>query len=336
MKEMTVLITGAGTATCQSVIKGFRTQDEFAVRIVTVDMNAQNAGRRFSDAFYTVPAANDPQFLPTVLDVCRQEHVQLLIPIVDYEFATFAENRGTFADIGCRVLVSEPRVIQVCNDKWQAFQFFTQRNVPTPQTWLPDQLEGQKLDFPLFVKPRLMGRASIDAYRVASAAELAMRLGSIDQPIVQPAVGGQEYTVDVLCDFQGRALNGVVRQRIETKSGVSYKGRTVRDRQILDDAVRIAEMLPICGPVNIQCFRDGDQVWFIEINPRFSGALALSIAAGFNSPHWLLKLLSGQSIQPSIGAYQDGVVMLRYWQEVFTDAAGGALADLKIVRGGCS
>jgi carbamoyl-phosphate synthase large subunit len=169
----------------------------------------------------------------------------------------------------------------------------------------------------MFVKPRIMGRASIDAFRVDSPAQLRERLQSIQQPLIQSLVTGQEYTVDLLCDFQGKVVNGVVRQRIETKSGVSYKGATVAPGTILQDAVQIAEKLPIVGPANLQCIVQHDKNYFIDINPRFSGALVLSIAAGFNSPLELVRLSLGQETRQQIGHYQVGVRMFRYWEEVF-------------------
>lgn len=326
MQRVTVLISGAGTATCQSIIKALRSQDDYAVRIVTMDMNPGNAGRYFSDAFHRVPPANDPAFISTLLDLCAREGVELLIPIIDYEFAKLAAHREAFASCGCTVAISSPAVIRTCTDKWETYQFFRREGIPAMETWLPDDFRPAAGDYPLFLKPRLLGRGSIGACRVNSPAELATALASAqDAPIIQRLARGDEYTTDVLCDFEGRALNGVVRKRIETKAGVSYKGVTVRNGAILDMAVRIAETLPINGAVNIQCFCDGGEIVFSEINPRYSGTLVLSVAAGFNSPLWLLRLLKGSGHRPQLGDYQDGVAMFRYWQEVFVDADGRRL-----------
>jgi carbamoyl-phosphate synthase large subunit len=326
MPSATVLISGAGTATCQSIIKALRSQDDYAVRIVTMDMNPGNAGRYFSDAFYVVPPANDPAFIPALLELCRRENVDLLIPIIDYEFAKLAAHREAFASCGCTVAISSPAVIRTCTDKWETFQFFRQAGIPTMATWLPGDFQPAPTDYPLFLKPRLLGRGSIGACRANSPAEFATALATAqDPPIIQRLARGEEYTTDILCDFNGRALNGVVRRRVETKAGVSYKGVTVRNAAILDMAINIAETLPINGAVNIQCFCDGNDILFSEINPRYSGTLVLSVAAGFNSPLWLLRLLKGGGHRPRVGDYQDGVNMYRYWQEVFVDADGRRL-----------
>jgi carbamoyl-phosphate synthase large subunit len=328
--HITVLISGAGTATCQSVIKGLRAQDEYSVRIITVDMSPGNAGRYFSDAFYEVPAARSPDFIPTLLKICQSEDVDLVIPIVDYEFDALALARRQFADIGCRVVISDPAVITACNDKWETFQFFRNHDIPTARTWLPQHLPLDEVSYPLIIKPRFMGRGSLDTYRVTGQAELEIILTKVDHPLIQECLTGIEHTTDVLCDFNGQAVNAVVRERTETKSGVSYKGKTVADAEILDLAVRIAEGLPIVGPANIQCFKNDRGVFFTEVNPRSSGTLVLSIAAGFNSPLYLLRLARGQRVRPCVGHYAVGVRMLRYWQEVFVDEAGAVLPPLAL------
>ena len=102
MKKITVLITGAGTATCQSVIKGLRSQKELNVKIVTTDMNLQNAGRYFSDSFHQVPAAYDKNFIPVMQHICKREQVKLLVPIVDYEFEKLSAAKVEFEAIGCK------------------------------------------------------------------------------------------------------------------------------------------------------------------------------------------------------------------------------------------
>ena len=321
-RSVVVLITGAGTVTCQSVIKALRAQDEFDVRIITVDSSPANAGRYFSDHFETVPRADEPDFIPHLLTICRQQEVDLLIPIVDYEFVKLAEAKAAFADFGCRVVLSDAATIETCNDKWKTFHFFCEHGVQTPTTWLPGSLRRDELRYPVFVKPRLMGRGSIDAHQVNSPEELDRLLSAIDSPLVQEVATGDEFTVDVLCDFSGRAVNAVVRERTETKAGVSYKGITVRNPEILDQAVAIAEALPIIGPANIQCFWNQGQATFFEVNPRYSGALTLSVAAGFNSPLSVLRLHAGMDFSHGIGAYQEDVRMYRFWQEVFVDAAG--------------
>lgn len=319
------MITGAGTATCQSVIKGLRSQSELKVRIVTTDMNPHNAGRYFSEVFSTVPPASEDRFITVMLEICKKERVRLLIPIVDYEFAKLSAARGEFEKIGCRVAISNPDVIGITTDKWHLFKYFREKFIPTPETFLISKINSKKLKFPVFVKPRILGRASLNTFKAETRKELDDLIMKFSDCLVQEYKQGDEFTVDTLSDLSGKCVGAVVRKRVEVKAGVSYKGITVDDEEIKKMAIAIVEGLPILGPANVQCFRKGNEVSFFDVNPRFSGTLVLSIAAGFNSPLYLAKLALGQKMDPGVGKYKKGVTMYRFWQEVFTDEKGSKL-----------
>ncbi len=319
-----VLVTGMGSNTAISVAKGLRRQSEFALRIVGTDMNCECeiAGSSFCDKTYTVHGAFEPQYIPELLGICEQERVRILFPIIDREVEVIAAHLNHFNSIGVCVWLSDLRSVQICNDKYETYRFFTQYRIPTPPTWLPKDSTGKEteLPYPLIVKPR-GGLSSIDVFRVEDAAELEAALKKVKRPIVQEYVEGKEFTIDVLADQNARVLAVVPRERIETKAGLSYKGRTVRDQTLIDQAEKIARALIIKGPCNIQCrMRDGLPK-FLEVNPRFSGGLPLTIAAGVNSPLLLVKLALKGKLDRSYFDFEPGVYMARYFEEVFSQEA---------------
>jgi carbamoyl-phosphate synthase large subunit len=289
-----------------------------------VDASDEVAGRYFSDAFYRVPPAGDSAFVHALLEVCRRHQADLLVPIVDYEFAPISRNAARFRAAGCLVAISPPETIARVNNKLETYRFFLEHGFPTAQSWdaAAARRSVDSLPYPVFLKPALDGRSSIDCYTVKDAADLEMYLDKVPDAMVQEFVSGPEFTADILADWNSDVLGVVVRERIETKGGVSYKGRTVDDPEMTAHVVRMAKLLDLKGPVNIQAFRSGAGLVFNEINPRFSGALALSLAAGLNSPLLLLKLALGIPVEPAVGNTRIGVTMLRFWDEVFVGSDG--------------
>jgi carbamoyl-phosphate synthase large subunit len=82
------------------------------------------------------------------------------------------------------------------------------------------------------------------------------------------------------------------------------------------------------GPINIQCrMRRGAPAIF-EINPRFSGGIPLTIAAGADFPKMLLRLAMGLEVPPAIGDFEDGLWMTSYESGIFLDAPQIRLASL--------
>ena len=87
---------------------------------------------------------------------------------------------------------------------------------------------------------------------------------------------GEEFTIDLMFDFESKPVAGLVRRRIETKGGLASKAEVVIDKQALGQAYEIGNALKIIGPANMQFLKVGSRDSFFDLNPRFSGALARS------------------------------------------------------------
>jgi carbamoyl-phosphate synthase large subunit len=173
------------------------------------------------------------------------------------------------------------------------------------------------LHYPLFLKPSVLGRSTIDAYKINNKQDLVYYTQKVDHPIIQEYIDGTEVTVDTFNDLSGKFIAAVPRIRTETKSGLSIKGIVIRDDHLIALVKRLTESLPIIGPSNIQCFKKGSRYIFSEINPRFAGAHALTIQAGLNSVHLLCKLYAKQHLTSKDVHIRPGVRMIRYWEELF-------------------
>lgn len=327
-KSMRVLVTGGGTATSLSVLKGLKNQDEIPVHVVLADAQDLVAGRFLADEFLLIPHASDSQFAEVLEDFCRSRDIQLVIPVVDYEFATWAAMADRLLAVGVRVAISKPEIIELCNDKLALANWLTTRGAPVARIYQLEEVLAGRVEFPLFVKPRRDGRASLGAQRVNDMRELEVACKQLQDPLIQEFIDGQEITVDALCDFTGGFIGAMPRVRMETKAGVSVRGWTLCDPELVQIVRDILEAMPISGPANLQCFRRSDGSLVVsEINPRFAGALALSLASGFNSPLLLLKLTRGDRLSNVDLQLKYGVRMVRYWQEVFVNDDGYAITD---------
>jgi carbamoyl-phosphate synthase large subunit len=134
---------------------------------------------------------------------------------------------------------------------------------------------------------------------------------------VQEYLDGAEYTIDMLCDVSGRVLSIVPRERVVIRAGVIDRGRTVKDARLFELALACAAAVPFFGPVNIQCRMVLGRPVVFEINPRFSGGIPLTIAAGADFPRMLLQLASGCRLSPSIGQFRENLWMTSYETSLF-------------------
>lgn len=322
-KTIRVLISGIGSTNALNVIKGLKKQKDFDVFIVGTDTNEKDniANSNFCDKFFKVPLAiEEDKYIKTIAYIINSESIDLLIPIVDIELEVIARNRDIFNE-STSLLLSSYETIMICNDKFKTYKFFNKLGIPTAKTiFIRDKdlnniktyLNNLNMDFPVIAKPK-KGLSSRDVYEIQSEEEIFL-IKRIKEPIIQEKVFGQEYTIDIFCDGK-KLISAVPRERIETRLGICYKGKTEKDDRLINYVEKIAEKLDIRGPANIQCFKNDGEVKFIEINPRFSGGLPLTIAAGVNTPLLALKMAAGEELKP-INEFKI-MKMCRYWEEVF-------------------
>ena len=125
--------------------------------------------------------------------------------------------------------------------------------------------------------------------------------------MVQRFMDGPEFSVDLLCDRDGRCLNAIPRTMLESRGGESIKGAAVADPELIELGRAVAEALPLRGPATIQMFRDAELgLRVTDINARFGGAFACPMYAalpGRSYPELIVRMARGETIEPHVGEF---------------------------------
>lgn len=306
----TVLVTGVGGPAGVAVVNALL---RAGVRTVAVDCDASAAGLTLGDAAGVVPMAGDPRFVDSLCDVALSQGADAIVSTVAEELVVLGTRAEDLAGKGIAVWVPSQKAVQQCTDKAVFAGVLDEAGVATPATGFG----ASDVPGPWIVKPRF-GRGSRDVYPCDSAAEVAWALGRVVDPIVQTRLSGLEFTVDALVDRDGRFAGGVPRWRLETRGGISTKGETFADDRVLIGAAAVLEAVGLRGVACVQGFvTDTDEVVFVECNPRFSGGLPLSLAAGADLVGEYVRGIRGLPIRSSRLGYRAGVRMSRLFCEVF-------------------
>jgi carbamoyl-phosphate synthase large subunit len=293
-------------------------------RTVAVDANALAPALYHADEHELVPRVADPAYVPALVRLVHAYDVSLVVPLTDLDQELLAASRRELEP--AIVLLPDAEVCRALGDKWLAHLLFEQHGIATPSSWLPDALPDA-LELPVLVKARV-GFGSRHIYRAEDRAQLEFFLGFTPvASMVQACCGGEEFSIDVFCDLDGRCLNAIPRTMIESKGGESIKGMTIKDPSLIDVGRSVAETLRLVGPANVQCFREADGAHRItDINPRFGGAFPLPTAAGSGYPELALALAAGERPEPRLGDFREGVVMTRFFSHLtLTAGADGTL-----------
>ncbi|MCU1470026.1 MAG: ATP-grasp protein [Glaciihabitans sp.] len=311
-----VLVTGAGGPAGVAVIRSLLKRAD--VTVYAGDMDGWASG------LYLVPAERRrllqpgiaPDFVDGIAELCRADSLNVVISTVDVELPPLASRRTELA--GAVLAAPSEATLAVTLDKWQ----LAERCAPflrVPTTRLLN-VEGvaAKWDFPVIVKPR-RGAGSRGVHLVADRAALEAH-DLDDGELIQENLPGDEFSVDVLADADGNVVAAVPRTRTRVDSGVSIAGRTVHDEALESTAAAVARAIGLVGVANVQLRYDVNGVpALLEVNPRFPGALPLTIAAGVDLPSLALDLALGVPL-PARLPFRD-LANVRYLEDVFVDPA---------------
>ena len=121
-----------------------------------------------------------------------------------------------FSALGTLAGMSDPMVIASVNNKLATYRFFVNHGFSTAKTWTADQAHelGAQLPYPVFLKPAIDGRSSLDCYTVKNHSDLELYLNQVSEPLVQEFIDAPEYTADVLADWDSSTKGIVVREPI--------------------------------------------------------------------------------------------------------------------------
>lgn len=283
-------------------------------RIIASDVQGSAAALYAADLAVLLPRSRDAAFSEALYGLCEAQRIRLIVPTIDPDLEPLATLKSSLSERGVYALVSDADAIRHCRDKVGTAALLARAGLPAIATL--DELEARQGPFPLYVKPR-MGSSSVDSFRADTVADLDYLLRHVPNPIIQPFIPGDEYTVDVFRTDSGRVLPAVPRLRLKVRAGEVSVARVCRDPELERIAGDVASAVNLIGPGNVQIRRGSKGTFVLEINPRFGGGSPLGIKAGALLADWSLMLALGTEPSAESVKIEDRLVMLRYDSSTF-------------------
>ncbi len=316
---MNILFTCAGRRTY--LLKYFRDNLYDDDLIVATDMQLSAPALQIADIKIKVPSVYHSQYTDIILEICRKFNINVLISLNDLELPIIAENKHKFQNIGVNVIVSDPKVIDICFDKYKTIQWIESIGLKTPKTYvrLDDvkrAISGGEVSFPLFMKPR-WGSGSIGLETIEDLEELDTYYNLLlkklqktilatvskgnEYIIIQEKLFGNEYGIDIMNDLNGHNVGISVKQKLSMRAGETDKAITLDLPIVREMCQKIGSELKHIGNLDVDIMQraNGDYC-ILELNPRFGGGYPFSHEAGVNMPKAIIQWAKGESIDPRI------------------------------------
>lgn len=313
---MNILFCSVGRR-CE-LLKDFRKTMGKRGRIVVTEMSVYAPAIYFADAHYIVPRISDPTYIPTLLDICRREHINAVTTCIDPEIMLLAAHRAEFAVLGVEVLAPYQETAEICFDKFRMYEYLVKNGIRTVLTFgdmdsFRAAQERGEISFPVFVKPR-EGSGSVGARKVPDMETLAAAMEADPGLIIQEYMGGAvDLDADIYVDtISHQPVSIFSKRKLETKIGGASKTVSFRDDALFAFVRQALRAFRFNGPLDMDLwYRDG-QYYLSEINPRFGGAYLHAYGAGVDFVRMIENNLAGRENAPVYGDYAENIVMMMY------------------------
>lgn len=299
------------------LIKDFRASIENGSKVIATDLSPYAPALYLADKHYLVPRIDSPEYIETVLEICRKEKIHAVTTLIDPEIMILAKNRDKFEAIGVEVLTPYERTAELCFDKYEMFKFLNSHNIPTVQTWrtikeFKKAYNENKIKFPVFVKPRT-GSGSVGARKINSYDILAEAMNEDPELIIQEYMDCVDLDADVYIDtISHKAVSAFSKKKIETRIGGASKTISFKDPLLFEFISKIVDTMKFNGPVDMDFFYKDGKYYLSEINPRFGGAYLHAYGAGVDFIKLIENNLKGNVNKAIFGDYEEGIVMMMY------------------------
>lgn len=351
--SLTVLVSAAGSPSMPGMIDCLKNNGERFIRIIGMDMCDEPSVKFLVDKFYKVPAAIDENYIDIVLNICKNENVNVYFPNISSEVGAVATKKNDFENVGTIVSISNQESIDIANNKFKAYQFLKSKGIKIPQYFgvhsLEDFIKGCKLlgypqkpvclkivdgsggrgvriidknrnRYQMFVseKPNSFFTSYDDMIEILKEAD------EFHEMMLVEYMPGNEYTVDLLAD-KGKVLYMVGRENVVSLMSIAQESLVLKIDSAYSTSAAIVDSLKMDGNVGFDFMKDADgSPVLMDINPRVTATVSVIAAAGVNLPYLRIKQLLGEALPENI-VVRYGTKLKRRYGEIYTDPEGNRI-----------
>lgn len=312
---MNVLILAAGTR--NKIVQYFKKAFAGKGKVVAADASILGPAIYDADTFYIVPPITAPGYIDVILDICRKESINGVLSLIDPELSLLAENEERFRGVGATVIGSSYALCEMALDKMQMFAWLRDHGYRCAGSWKDKEaffraVDAGKVGYPVFVKP-YRGSASISISKVHDKETVDLLFTHEDDLMVQEFLDGQEIGADVYIDMvSGEVVSIFTKKKLKMRAGETDKAVSFKDPSLFELIERFVKETGYRGQIDIDLFDIGGEYYFSEVNPRFGGGYPHAYECGCDHMKLILNNLQGRANPRRIGAYDEGVYMMKY------------------------
>ena len=284
--------------------------------IVATNSDMNTTAMSVADKAFESPLIYDEEYIPFLLETCKNEKIDILISLFDIDLMILAKNKSRLEALGVKVIVSNEDVINICNDKFEMLKYLEKINLPVPETYLDlyKALEGADFNNKTYIlKPR-WGMGSLSIFEAENKKELEVLYEKAKRSIqksylrfesnadmnrailIQEKIKGDEFGLDIFNDLKGENLSVTVKRKYAMRSGETDIAEVVKNSELEAVGKKIAKSLSHIGNLDMDILLSDGKAYIIDMNARFGGGYPFTHNAGVNELEAIIRLCSGMEL----------------------------------------
>lgn len=312
---MNILILAAGTR--NKIVQYFRKTLDGIGKVVATDASRLGPAIYDADKYYIVPPITADGYIDKILEICRDEQITGVLSLIDPELSLLAENKEKFEALGVTIIGSSYDLCEMAIDKMQMYEWLKKHGYNCARSWMNKEefyraVETGEAVYPVFVKP-YRGSASINISKVYDKETVDLLFNHSENLMIQEFLDGQEIGADVYIDLiSGEVVSIFTKKKLLMRAGETDKAVSFKDPVLFSLIEQFVLEAGYRGQIDIDIFNIEGKYYISEVNPRFGGGYPHAYESGCDHMKLIMNNLSGVANQKNIGAYDDGIIMMKY------------------------
>ncbi len=312
---MNILILAAGTR--NKIVQYFKRAFDGVGTVVATDASELGPAIYEADRHYIVPPITAPGYIEIILDICKKEKIAGVLSLIDPELSLLAQHEEQFRAVGTTVIGSSYELCEMALDKMQMYRWLLSHGYRCARSWMDREafcqaLKAGEVAFPVFVKP-YRGSASLSISKVWDLETVDLLFAHGKDLMIQEFLDGQEIGADVYIDMiSGEVVSIFTKKKLLMRAGETDKAVSFKDPELFALIERFVLEAGYRGQIDIDIFDIDGSYYISEVNPRFGGGYPHAYEAGCNHMELIRNNLSGVANRKNIGAYEEGIYMMKY------------------------
>lgn len=253
--------------------------------LVGADLNPENLGRYFVDHFYKSKRFSE-EYTNELLEYCENMSIKFIIPSREGDLSYFDGVKDKFIEAGIKIMLTDK-----ANRFFDKLSFYNTYKSSVNVIPTFENVEDLDNEYNSLVVKERFGAGSTNLFLKKTKEQAKKISQTLEHPIIQPYIEGEEYSVDGYCSESFQLLGLVIRKRSLVLNGESKVTEVIDSNSDLYDIIK-----QVIGYLNIQyhfvlqfILTPKGEVFILECNARYGGASSVSIHVGLDSFKWFIE-----------------------------------------------